>query len=81
MDSKTNSMIKEFLGDEKAQTSVFHDISDKDYGKGVSTGVTVRLTCGQSEEEILGAGVIASKLAKKIMAQEHAELLNAWKGR
>lgn len=81
MDAKTHDMLKGIQGDGMAQTTVFHDVSDKNYGNGVSTGVTVRLTCGQSEEEIVAAGVIASNLAKKIMVQTHAELLNAWKDR
>ena len=65
--------IKKLVGDGEARVAVSVDLSDKDFGSGFGTHVTVSLTCDQNSDTLDDAFVIAKALAADYAEQAYEE--------
>ena len=65
------NMLDQFIGDGNAKLTVSIDISDKEYGRGVSVMASLTLTCNQDDDSVqmafhYGAAVLKSAVAETI---------------
>lgn len=66
---KLMDAYKKIIGDGQAKVTVTTDFGMKSFGEGVSSMCAVTLTCGQNEEQINEAAVLAQELATDFAKQ------------
>ncbi len=70
--------IKEILGDQNAKITIGSSQSDKDFGNGVETFMSVTLTCDQNSKDIDIAMGLASTIIHKRLTSLHSEGIAEW---
>lgn len=66
--------LEEHLGDGNARVTVSQDLTtSEDYGNKAGAFVSVTVTCGNDEDNIRGAHVIARELVQELVAVDYKE--------
>jgi len=65
------NMLDQFIGDGNAKLTVSMEVSDKEYGRGVSVMASLTLTCNQDDESVkmayhYGAAVLKGAVAETL---------------
>jgi len=71
-------ILKEMIGDGNAKITVGNSQTDKDFGNGVETFVSVTLTCNQDLVTVAGAIDIAKSFINERLSTIHSEGLAIW---
>lgn len=69
----SEEILQEILGDENARVSVSKNIKDTSYGTGFGTQVTVSLTCGQQDDSLRAAHMLADELTQEFTTDSFAQ--------
>lgn len=66
--------LEKFLGDGNATITVSQDLTtSEDFGNKAGAFVSVKVTCGNDEDNIRGAHSIARELVKDLVAEDYVE--------
>ncbi len=70
--------VKEILGDQNAKVTIGSSQSDKDFGNGVETFMSVTLTCNQDQKTIDVTASLANAIISKKLTSLHSEGIAEW---
>lgn len=66
--------IEEYLGDGLATVSVSADLGESDYGNKSGCIVSVRVTCGNNDSDILSTHRVVKALVQKLVSEDFDEM-------
>lgn len=71
-------ILQEIIGDGNTKITLSNSQSDKDFGNGVETFLSVTLTCGQNKKDIEIALDIARSFINEKLPTIHSEGIGLW---